>query len=72
MLLSDKARLVVKVDFPTPPLPDAIAIIFLTAPAMETPCGSLLGYNLRFELWNNSQIEFACSISLFATTAAAG
>ena len=70
--------LVIKAAFALSPnlkpsiIPAPIAIIFLTAPAMDTPCGSLLGYSLRFELWNNSEIELACSITLFAITAAAG
>ena len=70
--------LVIKAAFALSPnpkpsiIPAPIAIIFLTAPAMETPFGSLLGYNLRFELWNKLQIELAFSISLFAMTAAAG
>ena len=31
-------------------IPAPIAIIFFIAPAIDAPCGSLLGYSLKFEL----------------------
>ena len=49
MPLVIKAAFALSPNFKPSIIPAPIAIIFLTAPAMDTPCGSLLGYSLRFE-----------------------
>ena len=49
-------------------IPAPIAIIFFKAPAIDAPCGSLLGYSLKFELWNNLHIDFEILISTVSQT----